>query len=123
MAKWNSSTVKWDRKRLLANDGVNHSGNPSLCYHAGKIIICASSTDDHNLVNAEITPDNNQLYLFVNTDSGATWRRYTINHEAGGYGGAYLDPQSVRIDNILRLAPRRESVPTESKIWTLPVPA
>lgn len=123
MAKWNTWTLKWDRKRLMANDGVNHAGNPSLCYHNGKIIVCAASTDDHDLVNAEITPANNQLYLFVNTDSGATWRRYTINHAAGGYGGAYLDPQSVRIDNILRLAPRRESVPTESKIWTLPVPA
>lgn len=123
MAKWNSATVKWDRKRLMANNGTDHGGNPSLCHHDGKIIVCAASTDDHDLNSAEITPADNQLYLFVNTDSGATWRRYTINHAAGGYGGAYLDPQSVRIDNILRLAPRRESVPTESKIWTLPVPA
>lgn len=123
MAKWNPTTVRWDRKRLMANNGTNHGGNPSLCYHAGKIIVCAGSTDDHDLNSAEITPADNQLYLFVNTDSGASWRRYTINHAAGGYGGAYLDPQSVRIDNILRLAPRRESIPTESKIWTLPVPA
>jgi hypothetical protein len=123
MAKWNSSTQKWDRKRLLANNGVAHAGNPNLTYYNGKIIVCVGSTDDHDLSNAEITPADNQLYLFVNTDSGATWRRYTINHATGGYGGAYLDPQSIRIDNILRLAPRRESVPTESKIWTLPVPA
>lgn len=123
MAKWNSGTSKWERKRLLANNGTDHSGNPSLTYYNGKIIVCAGTTDDHNLVNAEVTPADNQLYLFVNTDSGATWRRYTINHAAGGYGGAYLDPESIRIDNILRLAPRRESVPTESKIWTLPVPA
>jgi hypothetical protein len=123
MAKWNPTTVKWERKRLMANNGTDHGGNPNLTYYNGKIVVCVGNTDDHNLVNAEITPADNQLYLFVNTDSGATWRRYTINHAAGGYGGAYLDPESMRIDNILRLAPRRESVPTESKIWTLPVPA
>lgn len=123
MAKYDTVNKIWNRKRLMANNGVDHGGNPNLTYHDGKIIVCCGSTDDHNLVNAEITPADNQLYLFVNTDSGATWRRYTINHAAGGYGGAYLDPQSIRIDNILRLAPRRESVPTESKIWTLPVPA
>ena len=122
-AKWNASTQKWDRKRLQANDGVGHAGNPSLMYYNGKIIVCAGTTDDHDLSNAEITPADNQLNLYVTTDSGATWRKYPINHAVGGYGGAYFDPECIRHDNILRMAPRRESVPTESKIWELTVPA
>jgi hypothetical protein len=122
-AKYDQTAKRWVRRRLQANDGVNHAGNPSLMYHNGKIIVCAGTTDDHDLTNAEITPANNQLNLYVTTDSGVFWRKYPITHAVGGYGGAYFDPECIRHDNILRMAPRRESVPTESKIWELPVPA
>lgn len=121
-ATYDTASQRWIRRRLQANDGVNHAGNPSLMHYQGKIIVCAGTTDDHDLANAEITPADNQLNLYVTTDSGVVWRKYPINHAVGGYGGAYFDPECIRHDNILRMAPRRESVPTESKIWEMPVP-
>lgn len=130
-AKWDGA--RWIRRQMMAAPtSVDFSvGNPHLIYtQAGEIYVVASSSDDHDNgssadgipggLGGERVPENNTLYLFKSTD-GLNWRRWTINGPTGGYGGAYLDPESIRIDNIIRLTPRKESDPTASEVWELPL--
>lgn len=130
-AKWNSSTNEWDRVRLAASLGDYSAGNPHSIYlQNGTIYVVASSVDDHDNGNyadgipgalgCEMVPANNQVYLYKSTN-GTDWTRYTINHPAGGYGGGYLDPESIRIDGKIRVLPRWESHPSRSVVWELPL--
>jgi hypothetical protein len=119
VAKYNTSTNKWVRTRLMAHNGVQDAGTPHVAYHNGKIIVTAATTDDN--VPATLGT-NNQMYLFTSTDSGATWKKYTITHPVGAYSGAYIDQASLRLDNKLRLLPDLEAQPN-SVVWELAVPA
>jgi hypothetical protein len=118
VAKYNTTTNKWVRTRLMAHNGLQDAGTPHVAYHDGKIFVTAATTDDN--VPATLGTAN-QLYLFTTTDSGATWRKYAITHPAGAYSGAYIDQASLRLDNKLRLLPDFETQPT-SVIWEMPVP-
>jgi hypothetical protein len=117
VAKYNATTNKWVRTRLLAQNGSIDAGTPHIAHHNGKVIVTAATTDD-NIV----TGNNNQMYIFTTTDSGATWKQYAITHPVGAYSGAYIDPASLRLDNKLRLLPDFEAQPN-SVVWELPVPA
>ena len=118
VAKYNTTTNKWVRTRLMAHNGLQDAGTPHVAYHGGKIIVTAATTDDN--VPATLGTAN-QLYLFTTTDSGATWKKYAITHPAGAYSGAYIDQAALRLDNKLRLLPDFEAQPT-SVIWEMPVP-
>jgi len=117
-AKYNTTTNKWVRTRLMAHSGVQDAGTPHVAYHNGKIIVTAATTDDN--VPATLGTAN-QLYLFTTTDSGATWKKYAITHPVGAYSGAYIDQAALRLDNKLRLLPDFEAQPN-SVIWEMPVP-
>lgn len=117
VAKYNTSTNKWVRTRLLAHPNNIDAGTPHVAYHNGKVIVTVASTDDN-----ETRGINNQMYIFTTTDSGVTWKRYSINHPVGAYSGAYIDSNALRLDNKLRLLPDYETQPN-SVIWELPVPA
>jgi len=119
VAKYNTSTNKWVRTRLMAHNGVQDAGTPHVAYHNGKVIVTAATTDDN--VPATLGT-NNQLYIFTSTDSGASWKKYTITHPVGAYSGAYIDPAALRLDNKLRLLPDFEAQPN-SVVWELPIPA
>jgi len=119
MAKFNTTTNKWVRTRLMAHNGTQDAGTPHVAYHGGKVIVTAATTDDN--ITATLGT-NNQMYLFTTTDSGASWKRYTIMHPVGAYSGAYIDSAALRLDNKLRLLPDLEAQPN-SVIWELPVPA
>lgn len=129
VAKWNDTAKKWIRRRIFRPIGGFDVGNPHVAYFNGKIVVSISTTDDHTPGSSqsggagERVPGNNNILLFVTTDNASTWRRYDINHVAAGYGGAYIDGESMRIDNKLRLRPVNESAPTTSVIWEMPVPA
>ncbi|GAA0436892.1 hypothetical protein GCM10009094_46770 [Massilia aurea] len=118
VAKYNTTTNKWVRTRLMAHNGLQDAGTPHVAYHDGKIFVTAATTDDN--VPATLGTAN-QLYLFTTTDSGATWKKYAITHPAGAYSGAYIDQAALRLDNKLRLLPDFEAQPT-SVIWEMPVP-
>jgi len=118
VAKYNTTTNKWVRTRLMAHNGLQDAGTPHVAYHGGKIIVTAATTDDN--VPATLGTAN-QLYLFTTTDSGATWKKYAITHPAGAYSGAYIDQAALRLDNKLRLLPDFEAQPN-SVIWEMPVP-
>jgi len=107
------------RTRLMAHNGVQDAGTPHVAYHNGKVIVTAATTDDN--VPATLGT-NNQLYIFTSTDSGASWKKYTITHPVGAYSGAYIDPAALRLDNKLRLLPDFEAQPN-SVVWELPIPA
>jgi hypothetical protein len=130
-AKWDGA--RWVRRRMMAAPtNVDFSvGNPHLIYtQAGEIYVVAASSDDHDngssadgipgALGGERVPENNTLYLFKSTD-GLNWQRWAISGPVGGYGGAYLDPESIRLDNVIRLTPRRESDPASSEVWELPL--
>jgi len=119
VAKYNATTNKWVRTRLMAHNGVQDAGTPHIAYHNGKIIVTSATTDDN--VPATIGTTN-QLYLFTTTDSGATWKKYAITHPTGAYSGVYIDPAALRLDNKLRLLPDYEAQPN-SVIWEMSVPA
>jgi hypothetical protein len=118
VAKYNTTTNKWVRTRLMAHNGLQDAGTPHVAYHDGKIFVTAATTDDN--VPATLGTAN-QLYLFTTTDSGATWKKYSITHPAGAYSGAYIDQAALRLDNKLRLLPDFEEQPN-SVIWEMPVP-
>jgi hypothetical protein len=118
VAKYNTSTNKWVRTRLMAHNGVQDAGTPHVAYHNGKVFVTAATTDDN--VPATLGTAN-QLYLFTTIDSGATWTKYAITHPAGAYSGAYIDQTALRLDNKLRLLPDFEAQPN-SVIWEMPVP-
>jgi hypothetical protein len=118
VAKYNTTTNKWVRTRLMAHNGLQDAGTPHVAYHDGKIFVTAATTDDN--VPATLGTAN-QLYLFTSTDSGATWKKYAITHPAGAYSGAYIDQAALRLDNKLRLLPDFEAQPN-SVIWEMPVP-
>jgi hypothetical protein len=118
VAKYNTTTNKWVRTRLMAHNGLQDAGTPHVAYHGGKIIVTAATTDDN--VPATLGTAN-QLYLFTSTDSGATWKKYAITHPSGAYSGAYIDQAALRLDNKLRLLPDFEAQPN-SVIWEMPVP-
>jgi len=118
VAKYNTTTNKWVRTRLMAHNGLQDAGTPHVAYHNGKIIVTAATTDDN--VPATLGTAN-QLYLFTTTDSGATWKKYAITHPSGAYSGAYIDQAALRLDNKLRLLPDFEAQPN-SVIWEMPVP-
>jgi hypothetical protein len=118
VAKYNTTTNKWMRTRLMAHNGLQDAGTPHVAYHGGKIIVTAATTDDN--VPATLGTVN-QLYLFTTTDSGATWKKYAITHPSGAYSGAYIDQAALRLDNKLRLLPDFEAQPN-SVIWEMPVP-
>ena len=119
LAKYNTTTNKWVRTRLMAHNGLQDAGTPHVAYHDGKIFVTAATTDDN--VPATLGTAN-QLYLFTTTDSGTTWKKYAITHPAGAYSGAYIDQAALRLDNKLRLLPDFEAQPT-SVIWEMAVPA
>jgi hypothetical protein len=129
VAKWDNVNKKWVRSRLFRSTTAFDVGNPHLAYHNGRIIVSISTTDDHTPGpsssggGGERVPPNNNILLFVTTDNAATWRRYDLNHLAGGYGGAYIDAESIRLDNKLRMRPVNESAPATSVIWEMAVPA
>jgi hypothetical protein len=118
VAKYNTTTNKWVRTRLMAHNGLQDAGTPHVAYHEGKIFVTAATTDDN--VPATLGTAN-QLYLFTTIDSGATWKKYAITHPAGAYSGAYIDQAALRLDNKLRLLPDFEAQPN-SVIWEMPVP-
>jgi len=118
VAKYNTTTNKWVRTRLMAHNGLQDAGTPHVAYHGGKIIVTAATTDDN--VPATLGTAN-QLYLFTTTDSGATWKKHAITHPVGAYSGAYIDQAALRLDNKLRLLPDFEAQPN-SVIWEMPVP-
>jgi len=128
VAKWDNSAKKWIRRRLFRATTAFDVGNPHLAYHDGKIVVSISTTDDHTPGpsssggGGERVPADNKILLFVTTNSAATWRRYDVNHAAGGYGGAYIDAEALRLDNKLRMRPVNSSAPTTSVIWEMPVP-
>lgn len=129
VAKWDNTAKKWIRQRLFRSTTAFDVGNPHLAYHDGKIIVSISTTDDHTPGpsssggGGERVPPNNNILLFVTTDNAATWRRYDVNHLAGGYGGAYIDAEALRLDSKLRMRPVNESAPATSVIWEMAVPA
>jgi hypothetical protein len=129
VAKYDASTKKWVRRRLFKATTAFDVGNPHLAYHEGKIIVSASSTDDHTSGpsssggGGERVPANNNMMLFVTTDNATSWRRYDITHVAGGYGGAYIDAEALRLDNKLRMRPVNEAAPATSVIWEAAVPS
>lgn len=129
-AKWDDTNKQWTRRRLAKNNGTYDIGNPHAIYTAdGRIIVSVSDTDDHRAPSAidgptgpEFVPPDNRVNLLVSDDSGVTWTRYGLSAPQGGYGGAYLDPESMRIDGVLRMMPRRESTPSESEFWEVVLP-
>lgn len=129
VAKWDNTNKKWIRRRLFRSTTAFDVGNPHLAYHNGKIIVSISTTDDHTPGpsssggGGERVPPNNNVLLFVTTDNATSWRRYDLNHLAGGYGGAYIDAESIRLDNKLRMRPVNASAPATSVVWEMAVPA
>jgi hypothetical protein len=119
VAKYNVSTNKWIRTRLLAYVGTIDAGTPHVAFHNGKVIVTVASTDDNV---SGVLGTVNQLYIFTTIDSGATWKKYLISHVAGAYSGAYIDPAALRLDNKLRLLPDNTAAGV-SVIWEMPVPA
>lgn len=117
VAKYNTTTNKWVRTRLLAHNSTIDAGTPHVAHHNGKVYVTAATTDD-NIV----TGNNNQMYIFISSDSGATWVQYPINHPTGAYSGAYIDSSALRLDNKLRLLPDLETQPN-SVVWEMAIPA
>jgi len=131
MAKWNPQRGRFDRKMLDVPSAANENiAAPYVIYNSdGKILVSYASTADHTFVNvgggagSEKVPVNNFQRLLVSTDSGNSWRKYTINHIVGGYGTMYLDEHAFRNDNIIRALPLVGSDPTRSEIWTFDIPS
>ncbi|PPH69398.1 hypothetical protein C5C45_05915 [Rathayibacter rathayi] len=148
-AIWDPTTKTLERICLYnpgsrRSDGTwtsnHHAGMPSLVSsRSGTIVVVASSHDDHEhwpgrenwgLVSDDgrptAFPADARLHVYATSD-GRSWTDSAVAGPTGlattGTSGAYLDPECLDGDGLLRLYPAFPNDPARAEVWELPAPS
>ncbi|MBF4462760.1 MULTISPECIES: hypothetical protein [unclassified Rathayibacter] len=120
---------------------THHTGLPTLASSlSGTVVVVASTHDDHDhaagrenwdLISEDGKPTSFEtearLHVYSTTD-GSSWTDSPVSSPLGssavstGVSGAYVDPQCLDLDGLLRVYPVFPREPTRAELWELPVP-
>lgn len=135
-APWPDETYRslwqatWDGTRVVLRRILDHPtgasiGDVHVAYDATTILVTVGQVDtidDPDYPTGPFTPG--KLWLLTTTDGGQNWTRYELHDGAGAsyYSGAYLDPESLRLDGKVRMIPMDLGAPTNHEVWELTLP-
>ncbi len=109
----------------MPNDAVsrwNNVGDPTLAYtKSGTIVVVACATHGGGNTPAGFS----KTYLFTSED-GYAWRSYVIESSPAfprpGITGAYIDPEGLERDGVVRLYPTYSAGTQDAEVWEVTIP-
>lgn len=136
VARVDPKTGKPTRRVLLAPEGNWDVGRCSVAYNTdGVVAVVVSQSDDISMNHFGTADDMHanygdnkdgtewdkkrmRFFLFLTTD-GVNWDRYVIDDGSNRISGAYIDPESLRLDGKIRIYPQFGKDVGRAEVWEI----